>query len=89
METGRARLRDWLRKTHTVQRELAHRLDISDAYLSQILSGLRRPKLELLHLIEDVAGVPVSSWLETPRSTSDRQAKPSAKLAVFTGRKSR
>lgn len=79
MNTGRALLADWLRKSHTNQRDFAQRLRISDGYLSQILSGLRRPKLELLTLIEHITGVPVSSWVDKRRGSSDLSAKISAK----------
>lgn len=86
---GRELLRDWLRKSHTQQQTLAQRLGLSNGFLSQVLSGLRRPKLETLDQIQTLTGVPVGSWVDISRATSDRQAKPSAKRAVFTGRKSR
>jgi transcriptional regulator with XRE-family HTH domain len=54
------------------QKELATRLGISDPYLSQILLGNRRPKLELLALIQDTTGVPVGSWVDNRRSDLDR-----------------
>lgn len=79
MNTGRALLADWLRKSHTNQRDFAQKVGISDGYLSQILAGLRRPKLELLTLIEHLTGVPVSSWVDKRRGNSDLPSNMSAK----------
>lgn len=72
---GRQLLRKWLDRSRQQQRELALKLGVSDAYLSQILSGLRRPKLELLMAIEAETGVPVASWADTRRGKSDSDAK--------------
>jgi transcriptional regulator with XRE-family HTH domain len=79
METGYRQFGAWIRKTRSTQRETARALGISDGYLSQILSGLRRPKLELLHRISTLTGVPVSSWLDAGRGNSDLRSRSSAK----------
>lgn len=75
---GRALLREWLDRSKQNQGELAAALGISDPYLSQILSGLRRPKLELLMAIEAKTGVPVTSWVDTRRGKVDQAQKRSA-----------
>lgn len=75
---GRQLLRAWLDRSKQQQRELAAKLGVSDAYLSQILSGLRRPKLELLMAIEAETGVPVASWADIRRGKVDSVKKLSA-----------
>lgn len=75
---GRQLLRDWLTRSKQNQRVFAAALGVSDAYLSQILSGIRRPKLEMLMTIEAATGVPVASWAETRRSKVDQTQKRSA-----------
>lgn len=75
---GRQLLRAWLDRSRQQQRTLAAKLGVSDPYLSQILSGLRRPKLELLMLIEAETGVPVASWADTRRGKVDQAQKRSA-----------
>ena len=75
---GRTLLREWLDRSKQNQRVFAGKLGVSDPYLSQILSGQRRPKLELLMTIEAVTGVPVSSWVDTARGKADRVEKRSA-----------
>lgn len=49
----------YLEETETTQVELAKRLGISQAHLSQIIGGQRSPSLELAALIEDETGVPM------------------------------
>jgi antitoxin component HigA of HigAB toxin-antitoxin module len=69
--TGRHQLRAWLHRSRQKQKDLAAQLGITDAYLSQILSGQRRAKLETLLRIEDVTGVPVVSWADMGFAGSD------------------
>lgn len=71
MKSGRSQLRAWLRRSLKQQKELAAELSITDAYLSQILTGIRRPKLETLIQIEQITGVPLVSWADTPVSDAD------------------
>lgn len=75
---GRQLLRDWLTRSNHNQRDLARKLGVSEPYLSQILSGNRRPKLELLIAIEAASGVPVGSWAEPLRGKSDPMQKRTA-----------
>lgn len=76
MNTGRRLLRAWLDRSRKQQKDLAAELGITDSYLSQVLSGIRRPKLEILIRIESVTGVPVSSWADTRVSDSDEPSEP-------------
>jgi transcriptional regulator with XRE-family HTH domain len=69
--TGRQHLRAWLSRSVQKQTDLAAQLGISDAFLSQVLAGNRRPKLETLLKIEALTGVPVVSWADTPLGPSD------------------
>jgi transcriptional regulator with XRE-family HTH domain len=74
--TGRHQLRAWLNRSRQKQKDLAVQLGITDAYLSQILSGQRRAKLETLLRIEAVTGVPVVSWADMPVGASDEASEP-------------
>lgn len=79
MKSGRELLEAWRLRSKQNQKTLAASLGVSDGYLSQILSGKRRPKLELLDAIQSLSGVPVSSWLEPRRGKADNRRKASAK----------
>lgn len=68
---GHHQLREWLTRSHKMQKELALALGITQAYLSQVLGGFRRPKLEILMAIERLTGVPVESWADISESDSD------------------
>lgn len=81
MLSGRQLLRAWRERSKQNQRTLAVALEISDGYLSQILSGARRPKLELLMRIEALTGVPVSSWADIRRGKLGKSKKQSANHA--------
>ena len=81
MHSGRSLLRAWRERSKQDQRTLARSLGISDGYLSQILAGHRRPKLELLMKIEALTGVPVSSWADTKRGKLGKSKKASAETA--------
>jgi transcriptional regulator with XRE-family HTH domain len=80
MQSGRHLLKAWRERSKQNQRTLAAALGVSDGYLSQILSGVRRPKLELLMKIEALSGVPVSSWADTRRGKSGNGRKHSANV---------
>ena len=71
MFRGRRLLREWLDRSRMSQKELAERLGVSDAYLSQMLTGYRRGKLETLVRVEEVTGVPVGSWADKVLSDAD------------------
>ncbi len=79
MMHGRQRLREWLRRSLMSQRDFAAKISVSDGYLSQMLSGNRRPKLEMLMTIEAETGVPVESWAELRHGKSVNSAKAFAK----------
>jgi transcriptional regulator with XRE-family HTH domain len=48
-------------------------LGITDSYLSQILSGRRRPGLDIAVRIETLTGVPVESWADIAISETDQK----------------
>ncbi len=81
MTQGRAMLLEWFRRSRKQKQELAATIGISKPYMSQILMGNRRPKLEHLMAIEAATGVPVTSWSDTRRGKADRAKKHSAKDA--------
>jgi transcriptional regulator with XRE-family HTH domain len=64
MAHGRTLLREWFKRSNLNQKELAAQIGITDAFLSQLLSGKRRAKLEILIQIEEATGVPVVSWAD-------------------------
>jgi transcriptional regulator with XRE-family HTH domain len=70
MNTGRTRLRDYMERCRMKQKDLAALLGVTDAYLSQILSGRRSPGLSTALRIEDCTGVPARSWLSSRVSIS-------------------
>ena len=78
MQTGRHLFGAWRERSKQNQRTLAAHLGVSEGYLSQILSGARRPKLELLMKIEALSGVPVVSWADTRRGKLGTKKKHSA-----------
>lgn len=56
----------WKQRTCRPQQEIARALEISDAYLSQILHGVRLPSLKVMLRIESLTGIPLRSWVESP-----------------------
>lgn len=79
MPNGRVQLRAWLERSNQNQNWLARAIGISDGYLSQILAGLRRPKLETLKAIEGLTGIPIGSWVDTDVATSGKRSKTGVK----------
>lgn len=79
MTRGQRLLREWLNRSTLMQKELAARLGISDGYLSQILGGRRRSKLEILMAIERETGIPVSAWADIRVSETDQVSEAHAK----------
>jgi len=57
------------------QLDVAQKLGVSQAYLSQLLSGQRRPSLELAVHIEQMTGgaVPATSWVDDQEKTENAQ----------------
>ena len=68
-------LRAWLKRSNLNQKDLAAQLRITDAFLSQLITGKRRAKLEILMLIEDITGVPVSAWADITHGKTDLRRK--------------
>lgn len=66
--TGRTQLRVWLEATKTSQRALAVRLRVSDAAVSDWLSGHRTPKRDTMIDIEQATGgmVRCIDWRSAP-----------------------
>jgi transcriptional regulator with XRE-family HTH domain len=63
MTSGRELLLAWIKRSKLTQRVFAAEISLTDAHLSQILTGKRRPGLPIAIRIEDRTGVPVRSWL--------------------------
>lgn len=73
--TGRALLIAWIGRAKQKQYEVAELLEIHEAHLSQILSGKRRPGLDIAVRIEDRTGIPAGSWSERKRSRPETKRK--------------
>lgn len=71
-KSGLERLTEYRDRHGYKQYELAELLSLDEAYLSQILSGKRRPGLPIAVRIEDRTGIPAKSWLLTPVSKSGK-----------------
>lgn len=56
------RVRKFLKKQKKNQGEFAQELGISEAFLSQILSGKRQPSLPLAVKLEELTGVPARDF---------------------------
>lgn len=77
-KTARERLKDYCDRHGYKQYELAEMLGITDAYLSQVLSGARRPGLPIAAKIEDVAGIQAASWMLTASGKRPKKHKTDA-----------
>lgn len=64
-ETGRVLLAGWLKRSKLTQSQAAEMLGCTPVFMSQLLSGVRRPALTNAVLIERHTGVPAESWLLT------------------------
>lgn len=73
--SGREQLRAWLVRSAMQDKELAQLLGISRAYLSQLLSGVRRPGLDIAESINTLTGVPMASWADKSLSTLGRPTR--------------
>lgn len=63
MDSGRARLRDWMDRHGVNQTKAAEILEVNYVVLSQYLNGKRIPGLVNAVKIEQVTGISVESWL--------------------------
>lgn len=80
MQSGRERLREWIDRSKTNQKQAAEILGIGEVFISQILNGERLPGLANAVKIEQVTGISVESWLLTEISPLE---------AVMCGRRPR
>ena len=63
MKHGRDQLRGWIDRNGFDQRKAAVELAITEAYLSQLLSGDRCPSLTMAVKFEQETGIPTESWV--------------------------
>lgn len=56
----RVALARWFNRSGFTQREVAARLEISEAHLSHLVNGERTPSLDLALRISDLTGIPVA-----------------------------
>ena len=82
-KTGRERLQEYISRTGLQQREMAVALKITDAFMSQILSGRRLPGWLTAERIEAVCGIPMSSWMPNRRSRTKARMKAGAASDVL------
>lgn len=68
--TGPERLEAYRKRFRLKQFELADLLRMHFTTLSQVLAGKRRPGLDTALRIEELTGIPVSSWSERRRGKS-------------------
>lgn len=75
--SGMEKLQHYLDATGTRQSAMAALLGISRGYMSQMVTGLKLPSLDLAVRIERATGgaVPASSWIPapTPAPTPDKK----------------
>ena len=72
LTAGRTQLRDWLTRAKLNQVQGAHALDMTETYMSLLLSGHRRPGRENALKLERLTGIPVAAWSATEVNRSDR-----------------
>lgn len=71
MDTGAALLRDWIDRRGYNQAEAARFLNLSEPYLSMVLSGTRMPGRDRAVAIERKTGIPVAAWSLSHSDNSD------------------
>jgi transcriptional regulator with XRE-family HTH domain len=64
MKNARERVKERLKKAKRTQRDLASVLDVSESYLSELLSGKRRVSLEMALKLEQETGVPIRDFAQ-------------------------
>lgn len=85
--TARERLKAWI-TNHTNQRRFADDIAITESYLSQVLAGLRTPRLPILCEIERQTGIPVNSWMPITNGKSAKARKAKSKSRSLGAEKS-
>lgn len=77
MQSGPEQLRDWMKRRWPLSarpaREVADYFGWDESFISQLLSGSRRPGLTNAIKIERGAGIPVEAWVS---SQLDEYARP-------------
>jgi len=68
---GRARLRAWIDRCHLTQGDAAAHIGLHRVHLHQILTGERRPGLDLAILLEETTGIPVRAWRKARGSAAN------------------
>lgn len=68
--SGPQLLKAYLGRTKLKQYELADLLELTESYLSQLLSGRRKPGRANSLKIEELTGVPIRSWSDSASSKS-------------------
>lgn len=86
---GRERLAEYCKRSRLKQYELADLLGMHESSLSQVLSGRRRPGLDVSLRIEAVTGIPVNAWADSGRGTGDRRRSKAKKTDGIGREKSR
>jgi transcriptional regulator with XRE-family HTH domain len=85
-KTGRQRLAKYVERSKQKQYEVAQDLRITESYLSQVLSGRRRPGLDIAVRIETLTGIPVSAWAASRKAPSaNRVSRETANLNLARG----
>lgn len=63
MQSGRERLRQWITRSKLDQVEASRIIGMHPTQLSHILSGARRPGLDMAVKIEQATGIVVEAWV--------------------------
>lgn len=62
---GRARLSEWIQRRALTHQAAADELGFTRPFITLLLSGMRRPSLEVAFRIQHVTGIPAESWVST------------------------
>lgn len=87
--TGPERLVEYCKRSRLKQYELADLLLMHNTTLSHVMSGKRRPGLDIAVRIEALTGIPVSAWADTARGTAVTKRSRAKKTVVIGREKSR
>jgi transcriptional regulator with XRE-family HTH domain len=81
--TGPERLLQYCKRSHLKQYELADLLQMHNTTLSHVISGKRRPGLDIAVRIEALTGIPVSAWTDSERGKTARRIARTTKTAAI------
>lgn len=62
MTQGRQALRDWLQRAHRNQKTFARELGVSEVMVSYLVTGERKPSIDVAARIETLTGIPMRAW---------------------------